>query len=576
MRLGLGLDPSRAPVTLRELLEANERYPHRAHQLTGAEALVRDDDPARGRTVPRAFALLDEVGAGKTKQVVDAAQVLYLAPKLSDVPRITPIDTILVLTPGFARSTWADEDPLLGEVAKHAWTSVPNVVHEFHGDYTDLDLSADALHWIVSNYEFIRRDERRDELLALLRGRSTWMTVDESWCIKGNSDQTRACIMIRRKRAERATILSGTPLSDGKPLDLYYQFAFLDPAIIDVKNITHFKSRYCVFGGFAGKQVVDYKELDDLNRRVAPYVLSRRTRDCFDLPPMLDPITINAPLTEGTTWKAYREMRDEMVVWLGSQTTMAKQGIVKALRLAQITSGFLGGLETLDDLDGDAPVSSGSTEPTRQPIPAWLRRAQGLPFDDQPVPAGPFAAVQAPVINPATAKVTRELGREKLDALLRWLASLPTVPDQLLVWCRFRPELERTTTALRALFPTVENLKGGQSKDDRDAAKRLLAPGSRVRGAVVGNPKAGGASLNFSAANVAVYLSNGPALIERTQSIGRIERPGATQAMLIVDVVATGPKGQKTIDHHILRSLKAKQDMATWTVDQWRRILAEE
>jgi hypothetical protein len=71
-------------------------------------------------------------------------------------------------------------------------------------------------------------------------------------------------------------------------------------------------------------------------------------------------------------------------------------------------------------------------------------------------------------------------------------------------------------------------------------------------------------------------LSNGPALIERTQSIGRIERPGATQPMLIVDVCATGPKGQRTIDHHIIKSLRSKQDMATWTVNEWRRILNDD
>ena len=546
-------------MNIPELLAANERMPHRAHQLAGVEALVKSP----------AFALFDEVGAGKTKQCVDTAQVLWLQKE---------IDTVLVLTPGFARSTWAESDPTLGEVAKHAWTSVPNIIHEFHGDYTELDLSYPGLHWVVSNYEFIRRDARRDELLHQLRGRRTWMIVDESWCIKGRSDQTRACIMIRRKRADRATILNGTPLSDGKPLDLYYQFAFLDPEIIGAKNITHFKSKYAITGGFQGKQIVGYKDLDELNRRIAPYVLSRRTRDCFDLPPMLPPVVIDAKLGDDN-WKRYREMRDQMVTWLGGQVSMSKQGIVKALRLAQITSGYLGGLENID-VDPEEPnlgmvVPELGTLPTTQPIPQWLRKAQGLP--EMAAPAGPFGpAVQAPVITGETGKVCKEIGREKLDALMFWLDTLPALPDQLLVWCRFRAELERTTRELRRAYPIVENLKGGQSKEDRDLAKKLLAPGSKVRGAVVGNPKAGGASLNFSAANIAVYLSLGPALIELTQSVGRIERPGATQPMLIVYVRATGPKGQKTIDHHTWKSLQGKQDMASWTVEEWRRILQEE
>jgi hypothetical protein len=46
--------------------------------------------------------------------------------------------------------------------------------------------------------------------------------------------------------------------------------------------------------------------------------------------------------------------------------------------------------------------------------------------------------------------------------------------------------------------------------------------------------------------------------------------------MLQVDVVAVGPKGQKTIDHHTLKALRGKDDMARWTVSEWRRILVEE
>lgn len=555
---------------LKDVLTASERMPHRAHQLEGINQLVSDVDPNRGRVLPYSFALFDEVGAGKTKQVVDAAQFLYLDQK---------IDTVLVVTPGFARSTWAEEDPTLGEVAKHAWAHVPNVVHEFHGKYTDPDFSTKGLHWVVTNYEFVRRDARRDELMDALRTRRTWMVCDESWCIKGNSDQTRACIVIRRKRADRATILNGTPLSDGKPLDLYYQFAFLDPSIIGVKNKTHFRSKFCIMGGFKGKQVVDYKDLDELNKRVAPYVLSRRTRDCFDLPPMLPPITVEARLSE-TTWKLYRSQRDDMVTWLNGEVSVSRQAIVKMLRLSQITSGYLGGLESVNE--EDTPLPFGEDKPIdTEPMPQWLRSVTGV-TDEPKAPiqsqvkafGGPFD--QGPVEPNKPTTVCREVGREKLDAFLHWLDTFPRQPDALLVWCRFRAELERTTRELGRFYPTVLNLKGGQSADERLAAKKLLAPGSKAKGAVVGNQKAGGASLNFSNANIAVYLSNGPALIERTQSIGRIERPGATQPMLIVDVIACGPKGQKTIDHHIMKALRQKDDMARWTVDQWRKILKEE
>jgi hypothetical protein len=72
-----------------------------------------------------------------------------------------------------------------------------------------------------------------------------------------------------------------------------------------------------------------------------------------------------------------------------------------------------------------------------------------------------------------------------------------------------------------------------------------------------------------------VFLSYGPRLIERTQSIGRIERPGAVEPMLVADVVAVGPKGQKTIDHKVLKALRSKDDMASWTYARWRELMRE-
>lgn len=544
---------------LEKLLSLHEKLPHRAHQLEGVEQLVLDDDPRRGRVIPFAFALFDEVGAGKTKQVIDACQVLYLG---------NEIDTVVVITPGFARSTWAEEDPDLGEVAKHAWDIVPNVIHEYHRHSTDVDFSQKALHWVVSNYEFVRRDDRLYDLLALLRGRKVYLVLDESWAVKGFSDQMKACRTLRAKRALRAVELNGTPLADGKPEDLYYPFMILDPAIIGAQNRTHFRAKYCIVQTDPQRRyekIIGYKDLDDLNGRIAPYVLTRRTRDCFDLPPMLDPIIVEARLTP-QTWAIYREQRDDMVSWLGSQASISKQAIVKALRLSQITSGFLGGLE---EIQPDEPIA-----PVQDEVPQWLRAK----YPNVPTvgTSSPVLGMTQPVQPGQTGPMTREIGREKLDAFLHWLETWPEQPDKLLVWTRFTPELERTTRELLRIYPQVRNLRGKQSEEDRTLAKLLLAPGNTERGAVVGNQKAGGASLNFSAANVAVYLSNGPALIERTQSIGRIERPGATKPMLIVDVVATGPRGQKTIDHAILKALRSKQDMARWTVDQWRKILKGE
>lgn len=548
------------------LLEKHERFPHRDHQLVGVEQLTRDVDLGRTaehagitytRELPNVFALFDEVGAGKTKQIVDTSQLLYLDGK---------VDTMMVVAPGEARMTWAEEDPVLGEVAKHAWEDVPNVIHEFHRGYTELEFEEGSLNWVVSNFEFIRMPARLASLLKQLRHRKVWLVIDESWNVCHYSQQMRACLSIRKKRADRVTLLNGTPLADGRPADLYYQFAMLDPEIIGAQNRTHFRSKYCVMGGYQDKQVIAYQNLDELNARIAPYVLTRRTRDCFDLPPMLDPIILEARL-KPDTWKLYKGVRDDMVAWLGDQVSLSSQAIVKVLRLAQLTSGYLGGLEDTPSMAGAAP-------------PPWMKAAAGIP-DISLLAAGPS-------IPSEEGPITKEVGSEKLDALMKYLrgrmksnlseGDTPTPnPAKLLVWCRFRPELERAALTLGSIYDQVRTLKGGQTSDERAEAKLLLAPDGDPRpAAVVANHKVGGSSLNLAGCSMAIYLSNGMRLLERTQTIGRIERKGQLSPMQIVDVVATGPKGQKTIDHHVLKALRKKEDMSAWTVNEWRRVLTEE
>lgn len=549
-------------ISIDQLLTAKERLPHREAQLEGVRQLVADLDLSRGRVIPKVFALFDEVGVGKTKQVVDAAQIKYLQGH---------IDTVVVVTIDQARSTWADEDEMLGEVAKHAWVDVPNVIHEFHKHYRDLDFEAPALHWVVTNFSYIRRDEHQKHLIRLLKGRKVWIVVDESWSIKGFSQQMMACRRIRVRCAAYATILNGTPLSDGKPVDLFYQLGFLDPNIIGIFSKKKFIERYCEVTEDKDTKrttITGYKNQDELNKKIAPYTLSRKTRDCWDLPPMLPPITLEARLSP-ENWEIYKEMRNNLVVWLGQEVTVAKQAIVKILRLAQITSGYLGGLE---DVAATAapPVGKQPAIDFGPPPPHILAGAQRPHADGT---AKPILAGRTATVLPGSLGA-REIGREKLDVYLDWLSSMQPPPHKLLTWCRFRAELERTTRELSAYFPVVRQLKGGQTDEERELAKKLLAPnGDPQRGAVVGNQKAGGASLNFAAANIAVYLSNGPALLERTQSIGRIERPGAKAPMTVVDIVATGPKGQKTVDHAILKALRKKDDTARWTVNQWREIL---
>jgi len=490
--------------------QSQTRGPSRPHQVDGTNALI---------THPK-FALFDDVGGGKSKQVIDAAFALA---------QLTCIDAVLVLTPGSARSVWVDPDPALGEVAKWGWPQVPFGVREYHTKYPRLPLGS-RFEFVVTNYEFIRRKERLMPLLEWVKGRRVLLVCDESWMVANpQAQQTKATVALSQAAA-RAVILNGTP---GDPGKLYAQFAVLNRNILGYKNYFAFRNHYAKMGGWMNKKIVGWEHMDEFQSRTSPYVLRRKTRDVFALGDPPTRLTIDDRLTP-ITWRAYEGMRDDLAAWLdtpdGQAASIAGTAGIRMLRLSQITAGFVGGVE-------------------------WEL---------------------APDLFTTQAQQTMvQVGSEKLDAVKAWLDQNGT-PKKLVLWGAFRREIETVAQQLQESnsFHTVRKLYGGQSEDQRREVKSLLAPGGDPRPAiVVGHPRSGGAGLHFGAASVAIYLTNGYSVKDRLQSEGRIDRPGQVGHPLFIDVLAHGPDGQKTVDHHIVAALRRGEDIGNWTAAAWKRAL---
>jgi len=514
------------------------------HQLEAVKLLL--EKPA--------FANFSEMGTGKTKITIDAALILYL---------MGIIDQVIIVCPAAIRAVWFD--PELGELAKHLWEGVHCTVEEYHARtrFWEWQLPKDRppLRWIITNYEFIRPEERLKALMARATPK-TLLVLDESSAIKsGSAIQTKSCFQLRKK-CGRVVLLNGTPIANN-PEDLLSQGNIMDPKILDCKYKTHFRARYAIMGGFSvhGRpvEIVGWRNIPELQARFAPYILRRLKQDCLDLPEKLESVTLSPALTP-ITWKIYKEMREEMVVWLTEMpdgiVSQATQAMTKAMRLAQICSGFLGGVE---EATGEPIEDIGDTLPN----------GNSLPFpDDPPTPKKILAPVQT-------------IGREKLDLFLSWLdlrlEEDPTM--KLLVWCRFRPELERTFKELANDNRLVlGKIWGSQPRAERQDALRLLDPRTAPKGPVVvlGTPATGSMGLNLTAAHTVIYLSNDYSLKTRLQSEDRVHRPGQTSPVSYFDVVATGPNGQRTIDHAIVKALRSKEDIANMTTSAWIKALGDE
>lgn len=498
-----------------------------AHQVVGTtEWLAKQTNPPTGRIYPGCVFLADEMGAGKTKQFIDAAQLLF---------NQGAINKVIVVVPASVRFVWVDEN--LGELAKHLWVDTPSMVWEYHAKtrcwawlYPE-KTTIKRLHWFITNYEFLRSEGRLGPLLEHA-GPLTYLALDESSAVKSHSsDQTKASMKLR-KSCGWVTLFNGTPIAN-HPGDLYSQSAILDPRILGCKNYYHFRARYAIMGGWQRKEIVSWRNLEDLQQRMGPYVLRRLKADCLDLPEKLPPVTLSVPL-EQKTWKLYLQMRDEFVAWLnGAVGSISAQAGVRAMRLAQLTSGFLGGVMDFSD-----------------------------PMEPQP-------------LDP------QEVGQEKLNLSLDWLEErLDEYPSfKLLVWCRFRPELDRLANSIVKRFKIdVGRIWGGQHKDERGHAIRLLSPETATNNpaVVVGTPGSGSVGLNLTAAAHVLYVSNDYRLMTRLQSADRVHRSGQTRSVWYGDIIATGPSGQKTIDHVVIKALRDKENLANWTTSAWIKELSEE
>lgn len=549
--------------------------------------------------------LADDMGLSKTASAIISAQFLHDA----DV-----IDRVIVVAPAALRSAvWFSES--FGQLREQVFEDKRNVVSEYHAkihQWSHGPEAAKELRWIVTNYEYVRTNANLVPLLKYC-GPRTMLILDESSAVRGyKSAQTEACMLLRWKqnakgrpvigapRCGRILEMNGTPVAES-PLDLFSQANLLHQSILDCRHVTQFKARYAVqgivrrSGGEAmlnprtGRplQVVEGwtpEGIADLQHRLAPYVLRREAKSLgidFALPP----VGMDVPLTPAT-WKIYNEMRREMVVWLKSGVATAQTAAVKVMRLAQITSGFLGGIEdaNIGDDPGTGDVETlwdiGDHDGNSDRLDAGKRTTVGTAAGD----VLPVAQVEGAQLGSVQA-----IGREKLDFALEWHAEmLRRCPDlKLLTWCRFVPELRRYLYEERLTFPSIpvgaacgEKVLGGMQnqKAEREHALRLLHPKTAPVGpATVGATQGTGAmGLNFTACRTVLDMSYDFSPWKKRQGDARVNRPGQTGMVSFFYLVAVGPKGQRTIDHHVMLTRLGKMNINDLTVAGWVKLLEVE
>jgi len=413
---------------------------------------------------------------------------------------------------------------LKGDIRRLLVVCPSSVLYEWKRQFEELAGFPYVLHILEGSIreraEFLRQTHSQDVeglFIVAVNYEATWrleeelkgwkpdmIILDESQKIKRlQAQQTKACIRIGRNARYRM-ILTGTPVTQS-PLDYFTQYQFLDDRIFG-RSFRRFRDRYAIMGGYGGYQVVGYKNLEELAEKVGQIAFRVRKDECLDLPDTLDQFRYIQLEPEARA--LYNEMLEKAIIRFSEEEQVTAPIILtELLRLQQITGGFL-------------PVGDG----------------------------------------------TRQVSKAKLEALRDVLEDLKDAGKQVVIFARFRPEVEAIAKVAGELGLTTFTLTGGTSTEDRGRGIRDFQ-GGRIQ-VFIAQIATGGLGITLTAADTAIFYSADFSLANYDQAKARLHRIGQKRPVTYIHLVVKG-----SIDEEVIRRLAKKQDLARLVVDELRKIL---
>ena len=261
----------------------------------------------------------DEQGLGKTKESID----------ITVARKAELVKTLIVCGVNSVKYNWQKE------IATHSHEKSVMI------DGKTMDLRVAQIHsWYrgpeffgIINIESLRKEQIQDALFAGIKaGYIGAVIVDEIHKAKnGNSQQGMA---LRTLRTPVRIGLSGTPMN--KAEDLWNILTWLD---VENRDFYKFRAAYCIMGGFNGKHIIGYKNLDSLNGELNSVMLRRRKDEVLDLPPKI----YSTEYVELTARQrmAYTAVKENIKQEIEQILATSVSPLSCTLRLRQITSGLL-------------------------------------------------------------------------------------------------------------------------------------------------------------------------------------------------------------------------------------------
>jgi hypothetical protein len=483
----------------------------RAHQTKAREL-------TRGK---RLFAYLCEMGTGKSKMVLDEWGERVEDGKVHDLLIIAPagsyrnwdLDKDEFVQPSQLRAHLSPE--LFKRIRACAWVSGAGKAaqrylatflatgHAGNPGNPALGTQGRPRVFVVNVEALSSTEEAIEACRAFLSApnRRSMLVVDESTTIKNDRAIRTREVMSLRDLADIRRILTGL-ISPRSPLDLYSQFEFLDWRILGHESIFTFKRRYCILETIHlpinrdndkkkkwrdQDVIVGYRNLDELQKKIAPYSYRVLKKDCLDLPEKIYAPFRMVELTEEQK-RVYNDLVKFSTAELDSKANVtATMVITKMLRLHQIVCGH-----TVDDDTG-------------------------------------------------------EIEDVKSNRISSMMELLEEHAGKVIIWSNYRREIDKIIAALEKEYGegSVAQFHGGNKQTrGKEEADFLSNPRRRF---MVATQSAGGRGNTWVNANLVIYFSNNHDLEMRMQSEDRSHRDGLKHAVTYVDLVAPKTVDEKIL-----------------------------
>ena len=409
------------------------------------------------------FGLFMEMGTGKSKVLLDNIGMLYQDGK---------IDFALVLAPKGVYRNWVSK-----EIPEHMSDDVPHrVIRWVSGpnkkqkeEMRSVQDDFDGLTIFVMNVEAFSslKGQKAGTWMARALGHNGLIAIDESTTIKNHKAKRSKALMKIAAGFKYRRLLTGSPVTKS-PMDIYSQCEFLRPGLLGHESYYSFQ------------QIVGFRNLDELTKRIDMFSFRVLKKDCLDLPEKIYTARYVGMTKEQLNM--YEQIRRHAMVLLeNGEMATAPAVITQMLRLQQIMSGHLK-----------------TDEGEMMYFPS-----------------------------------------KRMDALEEIINEHD---GKAIIWSRFRHDIIGMTEMLNKKFGegSAAAYFGDTSDDDRnDIVINFQNPNHPLK-YFVGNPATAGYGLTLTEANLVVYYANDFNLETRIQSEDRAHRIGQKNNVTYIDLICEG------------------------------------